>query len=420
MNADGSNAARVTSGVGASWRTSPAPAGGPHTLQLESSVYTAAENSGHVEIKVTRAGITTGASSVGYATTGGDASAPCSQANGTASERCDFAPAQGVLDFAPGQTTATIVVPLIDDAYVEGGETFTLTLGPARGEGASLGATVTATVNVTDDDSSAGASNPSDRSDFFVRQHYLDFLGREPDAAGLAFWTNEIEKCGADAQCREVRRINVSAAFFLSIEFQETGYLVERMYKSAYGDTTSPNVAGTVPVMRMQEFLPDTQRVGRGLVVGQGAWQAQLEANKQAYALEFVSRQRFTNTFPSSMTPAQFVDKLNTNAGGVLNDAEKTTLTNELTANNTDAGRASVLRKVAEDSDLRANEKNRAFVLMQYYGYMRRNPDDPRDTDFRGWKFWLDKLNEFNGNFVAAEMVKAFITSDEYRHRFGQ
>ena len=45
---------------------------------------------------------------------------------------------------------------------------------------------------------------------------------------------------------------------------------------------------------------------------------------------------------------------------------------------------------------------------MEFYGYLRRNPDNPQDTDFRGWKFWLDKLNEFNGNFVDAEMVKAF------------
>jgi hypothetical protein len=81
-------------------------------------------------------------------------------------------------------------------------------------------------------------------------------------------------------------------------------------------------------------------------------------------------------------------------------------------------GRAAVLRKIAEDSDLRQGELNRAFALMQYYGYLRRNPDDPQDTDFRGWEFWLTKLNQFNGNFVTAEMVKSFLVSGEYRHRF--
>jgi hypothetical protein len=233
------------------------------------------------------------------------------------------------------------------------------------------------------------------------------------------FWTNEITSCGSDAQCVEVKRINVSAAFFLSIEFKETGYLVYRTYKAAFGDATSPNVPGTVPVIKLNEFLPDTQSMGRGVVVGQGAWQAQLESNKQAYMLEFVQRQRFLDAYPLSLTPAQFVDKLRLNTGAALSQAEADQLVAQLTANNTNAGRAAVLHSVAEDADLQRNEFNRAFVLMQYFGYLRRDPDAAPDADFRGWKFWLDKLNQFNGNFVDAEMVKAFISSEEYRTRFG-
>jgi len=64
-------------------------------------------------------------------------------------------------------------------------------------------------------------------------------------------------------------------------------------------------------------------------------------------------------------------------------------------------------------------EFNRAFVLMQYFGYLRRNPNDAPDSDYSGYQFWLAKLNVFDGNFVNAEMVKAFITSTEYRQRFG-
>lgn len=230
---------------------------------------------------------------------------------------------------------------------------------------------------------------------------------------------NEIESCGTNQQCRELKRINVSAAFFLSIEFQETGYLICRIYKSAFGDGTSPTVPGTVPIIRLDEFLPDSQQVGRGVRVGIGDWQAQLQANKNALVAEFVQRQRFLTAFPLTMTPAQFVDKLNLNAGSVLSTTERSQLINELTNNNTIAGRASVLGKVAEDPDLHQREFNRIFVLMQYYGYLRRNPNDPQDTNFGGWKFWLDKLNQFNGNFVSAEMVKAFITSIEYKQRFG-
>jgi len=80
--------------------------------------------------------------------------------------------------------------------------------------------------------------------------------------------------------------------------------------------------------------------------------------------------------------------------------------------------RAQVVRAVAEDPDLANSEKSRAFVLMQYFGYMRRNPNDPQDSDYGGYEFWLGKLNQFNGDYVAAEMVKAFISADEYRHRF--
>ncbi len=58
-------------------------------------------------------------------------------------------------------------------------------------------------------------------------------------------------------------------------------------------------------------------------------------------------------------------------------------------------------------------------MLMQYFGYMRRNPDDPQDTDHTGYDFWLHKLDQFNGNFVNAQMVKAFIVSIEYQARFG-
>jgi hypothetical protein len=261
-----------------------------------------------------------------------------------------------------------------------------------------------------------------DAAQFFVRQHYADFLGREPDASGLAFWTNQMTNCATPPPADPlVCRVNVSAAFFLSIEFQNTGYLVERVYKVAYGDVTEGSTGLVVPVIRRDEFTQDTPLISANVVVGEGDWQGTLNANKTAYAQTFVQRKRFTDIY-GALGPAQFVDKLNQNAGGVLTDAEKAALVNELTANNTVAGRASVLRQVAENAELDRREKSRAFVLMEYFGYLRRNPSDAPEPglNFNGWNFWLGKLNEFNGNYVAAEMVKAFITSDEYRKRFGQ
>jgi len=257
-------------------------------------------------------------------------------------------------------------------------------------------------------------ANASDSSDFFVRQHYNDFLSREGEDDGVRFWTNAIEECGADVECRRVRRINVSAAFFLSIEFQETGYLVYRVRKASFGDLPNKPVPTTLATL-----MSDTQHIGAGVVVGVGEWRQQLEANKQAFFNGWVLRPEFTARFPAGMTPAAFVAALDQNAGGVLTPAEVTALTAQLAANNTTAGRAAVLRAVAENGELGRREMRRAFVLMQFYGYMRRNPDDPPDGDFSGWQFWLDQLNRFDGNFIHAEMVKAFIESLEYRRRFG-
>ena len=367
------------------------------------------EKDGKVQLTVKRVGDPSGTFVVNFVTF-----------RSTASERSDYTETFGTLSFAPGETAKVFAVFITDDAFVEGDEEFFVGLnGPG---GAAVNAPSTVRVVIKSDDTASGA-NPIDSSTFFVTQHYRDFLGRDPDATGLAFWVNEIEKCGQDLQCREVKRINVSAAFFVSIEFQETGFLVERMYKAAFGDVTSPNVAGTVPVVTLSEFLSDKRNIGEGVIVNVGDWQTQLENNKRAFALDFVSRGRFLSAYPSTMTADAFVDKLDQNAGGVLSAGERTQLVSDLGATPADASkRASVLRQVAENSTLRQREVNRAFVLMQYYGYLRRNPSDPPEPslDFAGWKFWLDKLNEFNGNYIQAEMVKAFITSDEYRQRFGQ
>ena len=252
-----------------------------------------------------------------------------------------------------------------------------------------------------------------DCTEFFVAQQYRDFLNREPDAAGLGFWAREITSCGAEAQCAEAKRVNVSAAFFLSIEFQETGFLAYRAYAAAFGPT---RVGGAVP-LTLQEFLPDVQRLGRGVVVGQGDWRALLEANKSAYFDEFVTRPAFLADYPASLDNTQFVNRLG-DRSGALSPEERASLINEL--DNKRTTRAAVLRRVAEDTDLVASQLNRAFVLMQYFGYLRRNPNDAPDADFAGYNFWLAKLDQFNGDFVQAEMVRAFISSIEYRQRFGQ
>lgn len=263
-------------------------------------------------------------------------------------------------------------------------------------------------------------NNPIDQAQFFVRQHYADFFNREPDSGGLGFWTNQITSCGNNAACIDLRRANVSAAFYLSIEFQETGFLVYRMYKAGYGDIN--NVTVPVPV-RFAELLPDTQVIGNGVVVGVGNWQARLESNKVIFAQDFVTRPAFVTEHPTSRTPEAFVNALFVNAEVVPTAGARQEAIDEFgVAGNTanTAARARALRLVADNVTLKDQEFNKAFVLMQYFGYLRRNPNDPPDLNFNGYNFWLNKLvNEHNGNYITAEMVRGFILSDEYRHRFG-
>ncbi|MGZ8842204.1 MAG: M12 family metallo-peptidase [Pyrinomonadaceae bacterium] len=268
----------------------------------------------------------------------------------------------------------------------------------------------------------APPGNPIDQTNFFVRQHYTDFLGRAADSAGLDFWTRQITDCGNDAGCIEVRRINVSASFFLSIEFKETGYLIERAYKTAYGDADGTSTfQGThtlkVPVVRFNEFLTDMSAIGNGVIVGQPGWPQVLENNKVSYFNQYVQTARFTGRYPSNILPTTYVHNLNVNAGNPLSPAEETQLGVEHGAGS--KTRAQVLRQIAEHQNLANAEINRAFVLMQYFGYLRRNPNDAPDSDYTGYDFWLTKLNQFNGNYITAEMVKGFLTSTEYRRRFG-
>jgi hypothetical protein len=394
------------------------------TVTFGDSFYSIGESDGRITLTVTRSGDLAGASTVGFATSQTADAQPCTQFNALATSRCDHMWTVGTLRFTAGETSKTFSVPIIDDSYAEGNETFTVSI--SNPGGATLGTQTTATVMIVDNDNVTGA-NPINQSGFFVTLHYLDFLNREPDAGGFNFWTTEINSCGTVQSCTDVKRMNVSAAYFLSIEFQQTGYLVERTYKAAYGDATGASTLGGahqifVPIVRLSEFLPDTQQIGEGVVVNQTGWEQALENNKQAFMTAFVQRPGFTTAFASTMTTAQFVDQLFANAGVVPSSNDRALAINEFGSTLSSAGvaaRGRALRRVAENATLAQQEFNRAFVLMQFFGYLRRNPNDPQDTDFTGYEFWLSKLNQFNGNYANAEMVKAFILSDEYRHRFG-
>jgi hypothetical protein len=243
-------------------------------------------------------------------------------------------------------------------------------------------------------------NNPLDTPEYFVRQHYVDFLNREPDESGFNFWSDQIISCGTDAVCIERRRVNVSAAYFLSIEFQETGGLVDSLYRTSFSRRPF-----------YSEFVPDTQIVGQNMVVGRTGWENQLETNKQAFLNAWVQRPAFVSVY-GALSDDAYVDTLISHTGVTFTSSERNALVNSLV--NHTATRAQVLRQIAEDSRFKALKFNETFVMMEYFGYLRRDPDAS------GFQFWLNKLNQFNGNFEQADMVKAFIVSGEYRDRFPQ
>jgi Calx-beta domain len=353
--------------------------------------------------------------------TGTAATVDIASSDGTAKQKGDYTIVVGHLVFAAGDTEKTLQVLISDDGYTEGTESATLLLqNPANG---TLGALSTATLQIVDNVPET-SSNPIDLSRTFVGQHYHDFLYRQSDQSGEDFWTNDIEMCGADASCRQAKRVDVSTAFFLSTEFQQTGYFVIRTQKAGFGN------AKTNP--RYLVFLRDQREISHGIIVGQGNWQQQLDANKQAYLADFVSRPEFTSQpeFAPGVAASIYVDKLFQNAGAAPTTTERNAAISAYGSGD-NAGRVAALNSVIESGTVFNAEYNSAFVLMQYFGYLRRNPDDAPDSDFAGYDFWLNKLNAFtqpgedaHNESVAlarvqrAEMVKAFIVSVEYRQRF--
>lgn len=272
--------------------------------------------------------------------------------------------------------------------------------------------------------SSSGPGNPIDDQREYVRQQYQDFLNREPDDAGWDFWTNNIKQCSdpskrrpgqTEAECIDMQRTTTSAAFFVSPEFQYTGYYAYRFYKGSLGRQP-----------KLSEFKLDSQLLANGIMVNGQLSGTVVEQNKARFALQWTNRPEFKAIY-DSLTNQQYVDRLFETTGINASAQDRQALVTGLdTGSET---RASVLQKVVDGIHVIAEgqqqfttaygkafydkEFNNAFVQMEYFGYMRRDPDDP------GYEFWRGKLNYY-GNYLDAEMVKSFVVSPEYRSRFGQ
>jgi peptidyl-Asp metalloendopeptidase len=366
----------------------PTPTPTPVTVQLSQGSYGIGEAAGDRPIIVNRTS-STAAASVDYATSDTAGITACGQANtGVASSRCDYATTVGTLRFAAGEGSKTIFIPIVDDGYVEGAENFTIRLSNPMGM--SLGTLSTATITIFDDDRTA--TNPLDTRfgasavAFFIRQQYIDFLGREPDAGGFAGWQSILNNCApGDTSCD---RISVSSGFFRSPEFQDRGSFIFRFYAAALG--RNPSYA---------EFMPDLAKVS-GFLSAQ-----QLEDNKVAFVQEFMTRPEYVNKY-GSLSNNAFVDTLIQTAGmqsHPLRDAWVSLL------NTQSATKAQVLRAFTESLEVYNKFYNQVFVVMQYFGYLRRDPD-------ASYLQWIQTLNQ-TGDYRT--MINGFMNSNEYVLRFG-
>ena len=353
-------------------------------LQLSQSSYIVGEAGGNVAIQVTRTDSST-AATVNYATSDTfTISQNCQTINtGIASSRCDYATSIGTLRFAAGESSKTIYIPVIDDNISDGNESFTLTL--SNPSGASLGSTTSATVTITDNANTGG--NPIDQAAFFIREHYIDFLGREPEPAGLSGWLNVYNNCGTTVQ-QPCDRIEISSAFFRSEEFQTRAYPLYRFYSAV----------GRIPLY--EQFMPDFAKVS-GFLSAQ-----ELEANKVAFINEFMARSDYQNLYGSITGNEAYVTAL-LNTLGLPTHANKQAWVNAL---NSGTSRAVVLRSVTEDGQVYQKYYNEAFVIMQYFGYLRRSADI-------SYLNWIQLMNSNGGDY--RQMIDGFLNSAEYRNRFG-
>ncbi|HWT02466.1 MAG TPA: DUF4214 domain-containing protein, partial [Pyrinomonadaceae bacterium] len=359
----------------------------PSTFSLGAPTYTASEGALRAKVTVTREGDTSAPASVTYKTADPSAGlAGCGAVTGHASNRCDYATAVGTLRFAAGETSREISVPLVNDAYSEGPESFTLSL--SKPAGAKLAGTTSAVVTINDDEADgAAAANPISSDEFFVRQLYIDVLGREADEKGLAGWVAVLRKCGGSADCG---RAAVASAFFQSEEFKLKGYFAYRLYSAALGRGA-----------RYDEMAPDVARLSSSRDA------AELQLDKADLVADFMARAEFKDRYGSRTTPSDYVDALLL-ASGLPNHTQRKAWVRGLADGS--LSRGDVLWQLAESEDVSAKFAGEAETVMQYHVFFKREADAGVANSLALPSQKPDLL----------KLVSGFLNSEEYRQRFGR
>jgi Tol biopolymer transport system component len=361
----------------------------PNEIEFREVEYHSGEGGDYISVNVVRLGNTSGPATVDYMTSDEAGLVSCTQALGHASERCDYLTTAGTLRFVSGQTINHIDIPLIRDHYIEGPEKFSIRLTNVTG--ARLGVRDRATINLID--AAPDSGNPLDNPRLFIRQQYIDFLGRQFDTDGFNNWLATLQNCpggGYGTQHPTCDRVHISMGFFLSEEFLGRGYWVYRFYETSLGRR---------PLYK--EFVPEMSRIG-------GAQSPESEAlSKQEFVDDWVERPEF-KTIYQGLSNSAYVDKLLQTAGVSLSkrDALIAALDSDQKT------RAEVLREIVESKEVEDRFYIRGIVSMQYFGYLRRDPDPT------GFNNWVETLTNRAGDL--RHMVFGFLYSNEYRERFGQ
>jgi uncharacterized delta-60 repeat protein len=355
----------------------------PPALGLTSTTYNVNEGAGQLHVNVARSGDSSIPVKVNFSTSDTAGSFSCNAINGIASSSCDYLARAGTLQFAAGETFKTISIPIVDDAIVEADERLSITLSDPTG--ASLGSPTIALITITDNEVTPSTANPIDENNFFIRQHYLDFLDREPEAEGFTYWTTILNGCGTDEACLNRVRVEISSRFFIELEFQRTGFYVMRIYQASYGHPP------TYP-----QFISDRRLV-----------QNSTESQK-LFASQWVQRADFLASYPTALSAAEFVKKLYDQAN--VPDLAPRAAAQQALENQTKT-RADVLYDLVELAGFQAKEYNPAFVRMMYFGYLRR------EVEADGFTYWMNVLTNLSPNNYRS-MICGFVNAGEYQLRF--
>jgi hypothetical protein len=197
-------------------------------------------------------------------------------------------------------------------------------------------------------------------------------------------------------QTREWRELVSEDPVNLLGQYRSWSQAVYRFHVASYGQ-----------MPRYPEFLTDVELIGQNVMAGSFEGQPKLEANLQEFARSWVERPKFAAEY-KKLTNEGFIDLLISRAGIALEADERAGLIDKLTKS--EMTRAEALLAVVNNRKFVEKEENRSLVLLHYFGYLHRNPDDAPDKDLSGFNFWVREV-DVSGD--PGRLARGFMASGE-------